>query len=72
VVVVLGRNNAARQVTLLMLINIREYREALSAVLLSGFLRQCAAQNIADRFGTVVVATALAQAVERLINRHQV
>ncbi|CDL36026.1 hypothetical protein [Citrobacter freundii] len=42
-------------------------------MLLSGFLRQCAAQNIADRFGTVVVATALTQAVERfLINRHQV
>ena len=64
-VVVLGGNNTARQVALLMLINIREYREALGAVLLGGFLRQRPAQNIADRFGTVVVATALAQAVER-------
>ena len=64
-VMVLRRNNAAGQITLLMFINIREYREALSAMLLGRFLRQRTTQNIANRFRTVVVTTALAQAIQR-------
>ena len=49
-----------------MFIDVREHREALGTVLLSGLLGQRAAQNIADRFGTVVLATALAQAIQRI------
>ena len=49
-----------------MLVNIGEHCEALDTVLLSGFLDQRAAQNIADRFGTVVVAAALAEVIQRV------
>ena len=49
-----------------MFINIGEYREALGAVLLSAFLGQRAAQNIADGFGAIMIAAALAQAIQRV------
>src|SRR5690606_30779954 len=63
-VMVLRRNNPAGQVTFLVFIDIREDRKTLIAVLLCGFLRQRTAQNVSNRFGAVVIATALAQTVQ--------
>ncbi|MNE50820.1 hypothetical protein D3C80_1454150 [compost metagenome] len=49
-----------------MFVDVRQHRKPLRAVLLSGFLRQRSAQNIANRFRAVVVSAALAQAIQRL------
>ena len=64
VVVVLGRDQPAGEVAFLMFIHIGEHRKALSAVLLGGFLGQGVAQNVANRFRTIMVTAALAQIIE--------
>ena len=65
VMMVLGGDNPAGQIAFLMLIDISQHRKTLNAVFLRCLLRQGVAQNIADGFGAVIVASALAQAFQR-------